>query len=137
MKQLANVGKILEQLQEDAALKTGQIIVIETDSECDSMLKDAYRLTADGVVEQLPWKTYISADLADFAQIFLPEDNDAAVTFHLTRPSGRDYSPNGIRLHDDELGVPCVFFVNVGRKALTLEGDWIEPGKHVAVYHGV
>lgn len=133
MKQFENVQSVLKKIQSNAALKTGDIIVIEVDRECESMLKEAYHFNADGVVEQLPWETFSSVDQADSAKISLSEGGDTVVTFHLTRPSGQDHRPNGIRLHSDELDVPCVVFVNAGEEALTLDGDWIEPGKYVVV----
>ena len=133
MKKSTNFERVLKEIRENVALKTDEIIIVKVDRECDSMLKDAYCLTADGAVEQVPWETFSGVDQAESAEISLSESGDAVVAFHLTRPSDRDHRPNGIRLHCDELGVPCVVFVNCGNEALTLDGEWIEPGKYVTV----
>ena len=133
MKQFKHVERVLKAIQEDVALKTGKIIIVEVDRDCPSMLKNAYLLTADGAIEQVSCATFSGEDQADSAEISLCEGDDAVVYFHLTLPSGPNHRPNGIRLHDDELGVPCVVFVNTGKEALTLDGDWIEPGKYVVV----
>ena len=133
MQKFKDFKRVLNEIQKDMALKNGEIIIVEVDRECDSMLKNAYHLTTDGAVEQLPWETFSSVDEADCAKIFLSEGGDAVVAFHLTRPSNRDHRPNGIRFHHDELGVPGVVFVNSGKEALTLDGEWLEPGKYVAV----
>lgn len=133
MREFKHFGRVLNEIQEDIALKNGEIIIVEVDRECDSMLKDAHLLTADGAIQQVQWATFNSVDQADSAEISLSEGSDAVVSFHLTRPSDRDHRPNGIRLHHEELGVPCVVFVNSGKEALTLDGKWLEPGKYVAV----
>lgn len=133
MREFKHFERVLKEIQEDIALKNGEIIIVEVDRECDSMLRGAYRLTADSTVEQVAWETVSSVDEADSAKISLSEGGEAVVAFHLTRPSNRDHRPNGIRLHHEELGVPCVVFVNSGKEALTLDGEWLEPGKYVTV----
>lgn len=133
MEKDTNFERVLQEIQKTTALKDGEIILVEMDRECDSMLKDAYHLTADGAVEQVLWETFSSVDAADCAKIFPSEGGDAVVAFHLTRPSNRDHRPNGIRLHHEELGVPCVVFVNSGKEALTFDGEWLEPGEYFSV----
>lgn len=83
-------------------------------------------------MEQFPYATSESCDEADSAEIFLSDEGDAVLSFHLTRLSKRDHRPNGIRIHSEPWDVSCVVFVNSGQEAVTVEGEWLEPGKHVA-----
>ena len=133
MNQFTHFERVAKEILKEEALKNVEIVIVGVDRECDSMLKDACLLTAKGEIEPVSWATYENADLSDSAEISLSDDGDAVVVFHLTRPSGREHRSNGIQVLYDELDVPCVVFINVGKAALTLDGDWIEPGKYVMI----
>lgn len=128
-----NIDGIVDEIQQDPNLKTGDKLIICLDRSYDSMLEDACLLTADGKIQDAFWTTYSSGDQADEAAVRLVEDGDNLVAFHESRPSSRDGRPNGIRVHHEDLDFPCVVFYNSGKERLTVDGEWVEPREYTSV----
>ncbi len=129
-----NISGMIDRIQRDSKLKSGEKLIVCLNRSCDSMLEDACLLTADGKIQDVFLNTESSGgDQADEAAVRLVEDGDDLVVFHESRPSSRDGRPNGIRVHHEELDFPCVVFCNSGSERLTVNGEWLEPGKYTAV----
>lgn len=127
------INRIVNKVRQDAKLSVGEKLLVCMNRSCDSMLEDAYLLTAEGAVRDVFWTTSMSGDQADEASIQLVEDGPDVVVFHESRPSSRDGHPNGIRIHHEELDFPCVVFFNSGKECLTVDGEWVEPGEYTTV----
>lgn len=130
---LKNNSGMIDRIQQDSKLKSGEKLIVCLNRSCNSMLEDACLLTAEGKVQDAFWTTDSSGVQADEASIQLVEGGPDVVVFHESRPSSRDGRSNGIRVHHDELDFPVVIFINVGEEKLTLDGEWVEPGEYTAV----
>lgn len=128
-----DIKRITDKIQRDAGLGSGEKIVICLDRARESMLADACLLTAGGGVQELFWETFSDEERADEAVIRMSKDGADLAAFHESRPSSKDHRPNGVRVHHEELGFPCVVFYNSGEEQLTVDGEWLAPGEHTAV----
>lgn len=128
-----NIKRIADMLQQDPELKSGEKIIVCLDRKWDSMLAGACLLTAGDSFHEIFCKTSSDDGRADEAVIRMSECGDDLVAFHETRPSSRDYRPNGIRVHHEELNFPCVVFYNSGEEPLTVDGEWLTPGEYTAI----
>lgn len=130
---LKNNSGMIDRIQQDSKLKSGEKLIVCLNRSCDSMLEDACLLGADGTIRDAFWTVNTCGDQADEAAIQLVEGGPDVVVFHESRPSSRDGRPNGVRVHHDELDFPVVVFFNVGEERLTLDGEWVESGEYTAV----
>lgn len=130
---LKNNSGMIDRIQQDSKLKSGEKLIICLNRSCASMLEDACLLTADGKIRDAFWTTDTGGVQADEAAVRLVEDGDDVLVFHESRPSSRDGRPNGIRVHHDELDFPCVVFCNSGKERLTVDGEWVNPGEYTSV----
>lgn len=127
------INRIVNEVRQDTELGVGEKLIICLNRVYDSMLEDAWLLTAEGAVRDAFWETSSDALQADEAAVQLVEDGPDIVTFHESWPSSRDGRPNGIRVHHDDLYFPCVVFYNSGDERLTVDGEWVEPGEYVSI----
>ena len=126
-------AKIIREIQRAHKPGGEGMLIVCLNRDCDSMLEDAYLLSAEGRLQQVYYATSIDGDRADEAVIRLTEDGGDLVSFHETRPSSKDRRPNGIRVLHEELDFPCAAFCNTGEERLTVDGEWVEPGGYVVV----
>lgn len=128
-----DIKRITDKIQRDAGLGSGEKIVICLDRKRESMLADACLLTAEGGIREVFWETSSDGIQADEAVIRMSEGGADLVAFHESRSNSRDYRPNGIRVHHEALDFPCVVFYNSGEEQLTVDGEWLAPGKYTTV----
>lgn len=133
---LKNIDRIVGRIQQDFKVKSGKKLIICLNRSCDSMLEDAFLLTADGTLHNVPYEVNTCGPKADEAVIRMPEGEDDLVAFHETRLNSETHRINGITVHrdPDKMKIPCAIFVNVGAERLTVEGEWVKPGSYKAVY---
>lgn len=127
-----NMDSAVSRIQGDPQLGSVDKIVIFANRDCDSMLEDACLVTGEGAIRDVFWTTSMSGEQADEAAVQLVEGGPDVVAFHESRPSSRDGRPNGIRVHHEDLGFPCVV-CNSGKARLTVDGQWVEPGEYTSV----
>lgn len=128
-----DIGRITDRILGDTELGLGGKIIVCLDRNRESMLADAWLLTARGGVQEVFWEASFDGDRADEAVVRMSEDGDDLVAFHESRPSSRDHRPNGVRVHHEELNFPCVVFYNSGEEPITVDGEWLAPGEYTTV----
>lgn len=119
---------MIDKIQQDPELKSSEKLIICLNRIYDSMLEDAYLLTAGGEIRDAFWETSSDGLQEDEAAVQLVEGGPDIAAFHESQPSSRDGRPNGICTGD--LYFPCVVFYNSGDERLTVDGDWVEPGEY-------
>lgn len=79
-----NIKEIIDAIQQDPALKPGEKLVVCLNRNSESMLEDAFLLTAGGTSSRCAWRPPATATRPTRRR---SRDGEELAAFHLTRSS--------------------------------------------------